>query len=416
MVDSRSSCRYLTGLALSVSLLGCQYIVGISDVEFSDDASAGIDSRPGTLGDGPVADDATAPADAIPVPADWWDTAYRHRTQLTVNVPSLQASMRDVPVLLITNAVRMPCIDDTEAAGLRVIDTEGNLLEHEVEHWAPGRASYLWIRIPTMEDATQIPLWLYYGGPSDGPQPDPTSVWNANYLAVWHLQENVMNGSEEGIHADASGNGNNGIQHRNGPAGDEWGAIGVAQDFDGNNDYIAVTLGNGLRDPHREMTIVARAFLRDNNNAFPHIVSAGGPTDAGRYRQLFWQRDNRGWAGHYLTDGDSPILASFTGDYNLWVNIGLVYDGSEVRMYLNGTQVDQAETTGTVQAVDTFFIGGSPNLDQGGNTRREFNGYIDELRISSEARSDDWLAVQNASLNDALITTGTTESLTVCTQ
>jgi len=89
-----------------------------------------------------------------------------------------------------------------------------------------------------------------------------------------------------------------------------------------------------------------------------------------------------------------------------WETVALAYDGSAVRLYRNGVEIGTDAATGDLDALTTsFFIGGNPILSP-----RDFDGYVDEVRIASVARPVDWLEAQHASLTDALITYGAVES------
>ena len=76
---------------------------------------------------------------------------------------------------------------------------------------------------------------------------------------------------------------------------------------------------------------------------------------------------------------------SFTPALNQWYNLTVTYDGSIMKMFLDGNLVQQTSTSSLI-ASNTFplTIGG-----QNGNWwNRNLNGKIDEVRISSIARYD----------------------------
>lgn len=408
-------------LALGLSAPGCDVILQIpDDVEFDDPDASLLQGDAGALdaspsGDAIVVTDAPVgtPIDA-PVGTPWWNADYLYRTRITVNVPSLQASLQEVPVLLILNSSRATHIAGTAETGVRVVDDNDNPLEHEIETWDSNGDSYLWVRVPTMTSATPVYLWVYYGGSGAGPQPTPDNVWTSNYVAVWHLQEDVVDGATDGVHNDSTSNGHNGIQRRNEPVVGN-GIIGRAQYFDGSDDYIDVAATGGLATGYAQMTILARAQVFSNaNNPFQHIVGAGGEDSVGRYRQLYWDRTTAGWTGRYRTDNSVQVLSG-QGNYSTWSVVASVYDGGQVRMYLDGQEIGTPENlTGNLAALEDFTIGANPTLDADDGSNRDFDGYIDELRISWQARSEDWLGVQSQSMNDALVSYGVTECLNAC--
>ncbi|QDV61661.1 cyclic 3',5'-adenosine monophosphate phosphodiesterase [Crateriforma conspicua] len=67
-----------------------------------------------------------------------------------------------------------------------------------------------------------------------------------------------------------------------------------------------------------------------------------------------------------------------------WTHIAGVFDGKEVRLYVNGKQVDSRPARGKRRANKLpLFLGADP--DAGGNPTRNFVGLLDEVRLSTGA-------------------------------
>jgi hypothetical protein len=75
-----------------------------------------------------------------------------------------------------------------------------------------------------------------------------------------------------------------------------------------------------------------------------------------------------------------PYAFASTPLANAWHSIAATYDGAASRIYVDGLLVDQAAGAFTPTTVGNFDIGGVP-FDA------FLNGYIDEIRISSVART-----------------------------
>ena len=85
--------------------------------------------------------------------------------------------------------------------------------------------------------------------------------------------------------------------------------------------------------------------------------------------------------GKYRTAGSSePII--HPGE---WQHIAGVYDGSEVRLYLNGDLIDAAPASGT-RRLNTLPLMIGADTDRRGNPMSHFPGQIDEVRLSTIAR------------------------------
>jgi hypothetical protein len=68
---------------------------------------------------------------------------------------------------------------------------------------------------------------------------------------------------------------------------------------------------------------------------------------------------------------------------NVWTHVALTYDGSQLRLYVNGVQVASKARAGAIQTPGSnpLWIGG--NVPYG----EYFRGVIDEVRVYSRALS-----------------------------
>jgi hypothetical protein len=91
------------------------------------------------------------------------------------------------------------------------------------------------------------------------------------------------------------------------------------------------------------------------------------------------------WINFYIYPSGENINCSFSPTLNQWYNLAVTYNGSIMKMFLDGNLIQEKAATGLI-ASNTFplTIGG-----QNGNFwNRNLNGKIDEVRISSVARYD----------------------------
>jgi hypothetical protein len=67
---------------------------------------------------------------------------------------------------------------------------------------------------------------------------------------------------------------------------------------------------------------------------------------------------------------------------NAWTHVALTYDGSALRLFVNGTQVATRSVGGTIQSsTNPLWIGGNQPYGE------YFTGLIDEVRVYSRALS-----------------------------
>ena len=91
------------------------------------------------------------------------------------------------------------------------------------------------------------------------------------------------------------------------------------------------------------------------------------------------------WIHFRIYPSAQNMMYEFSPTVNQWYNLAVTYDGSIMKMFLDGSLVQQTVGTNLIEA-NTFplTIGG-----QNGNFwNRNLNGQIDEIRISSIARYD----------------------------
>ncbi|ACY18244.1 DUF2341 domain-containing protein [Haliangium ochraceum] len=386
---------------------------GTPDAALADAAApdAMPDAAPDAMPDAQVID---APPDAQVYPDPWWDDAFSSRLRIDLPDPDISDFLVDVPVLVVLDPSNVAYSRlQAEGADLRFVTDDSVELAHEIEHWSPGGNSYVWVRLPSIPRDGDSRFWLYYDNPEAEDVQAPSTVWSSDYLAVWHLAEQVDQGGTVGVHHDATGNGNQGTQYRNGFVGDSTGAIGGAQSFDGQDSRISID-GAGVIDSDDTMTITVRASVQGEPNDSPHALAAGSAEDqdlAGIYWQVFWRQDNQGWAGRLRAQNPmgnpGPVNESGGLTRGDWQVITLVYNGSGFLLYVDGARIEYSSLFGTIDPFTSVLtLGDNPDIDY---AERDFEGFIDEVRISGAARSANWVHVQSLSLHQQLLDYGPRE-------
>jgi hypothetical protein len=399
----RSSYPVLTlGLAL---LLGCRFEPGTAD-------PVDGEGPDGATTDGAVTIIDAAPPDADPGPP-WWDDAFQARVRITMASPPTDVELSNVPVLVVLDATRVDYGRmRPDGADVRFVDDANNPLQYEIERWDPQGRSYLWVRVPVIPAGTATELWLYHDNPDAQAESNPPGVWSEGHLAVWHLAETATDEGTDTVHVDATGKGNAGTQNGNQGVGPETGAIGGAQDFDGIDDFIEIPQA-GLQETGSALTLLVRVNVDQDKSEFFSFGYALGSGSGGESQwQIIRSHDLEGW-GSIIEIGGTDVVsaADDSSDVDTWHLVGLVYDGTAVRFYLDGEQQGPDEgRTGNLDALTRpLYIGA--NRDE---SNSELDALIDEVRIENTARPAGWMRVQHASMNDALLAFGATECRDGC--
>jgi hypothetical protein len=263
----------------------------------------------------------------------------------------------------------------SNGADVRFTKTNGARRPHQIEQWdSAGRKAAVWVLADTVRGNTAIQVLRLHWGKADAPDSSKgTAVFSTanGYVGVWHM--NAATGNE----ADATANGNTAVAA--GGAGSGAGQIGSARSLS-RNGFQYFTVAN-----HASLNWTAPAFT------LSAWVNANDWEGSGRFFQKGQGTD--GNASQYgMRENSTNRLAlemnqvhySGSGSANVpvtgeWALIHARYNGSNRRVYLQGTQLYSADGTGDIIPVaDDLDIGRRPD-----NTNF-FNG----LRRRAELRAD----------------------------
>ena len=194
---------------------------------------------------------------------------------------------------------------------------------------------------------------------------------------------------EEGYGAtmvDASGKGNHGTTR--GTIRVAKGKFGQAASFDGIDDWITVNDSNTL-DLTTGMTLEAWVYptAAMTGTGWQTVVNKEQPSGFGAAYYLAANSDlNQPEAAVYTTDW-RKLYGGPAVSANQWTHLAATYDGSTLKLYVNGAQVSSQPQTGGIDVTNGVLrIGGSATWGE------FFKGYIDEVRIYNRALSASELA------------------------
>lgn len=202
--------------------------------------------------------------------------------------------------------------------------------------------------------------------------------------------DSVKNGlvacySFDGNANDLTGNGNNGVVNGAILTADRFGNQNSAYKFNGNGDFILVPDSPRLNPT----ALTVSVWINVSSSSIPmDIVSKDGESSE---RQYLLMSNGVGFRAHIgdangnfnYSDGQIPILAGN------WYHLVQTYDGTSLRMYVNG-QYESSATINiasggvTTSAQPVRIGGGAPNDD----LQLWFNGAIDDVRIYDRTLSE----------------------------
>ncbi len=258
-----------------------------------------------------------------------------------------------------------------------------NILNFEMEEYNPVTGQVIaWIRIPTLSHATNTVLYMFYGNSSiTASQQNPTGVWDANYMGVWHLPNDTTLSAN-----DSTINRNNGIVvGATATTGKIDGGLNNPYSTSGYIDLSSTSLATATPSVFSLETWVNLSGL----GAWPAIVdfNANNSSNWGLYVE--------GGSGVGMVVSNRMRWLIPSGSFNTgWNHIVATWDGQGPEMYLNGVE------TGSTWN-DNFYENNIASAAIGlGYSGERFNGLIDEVRVSTGiARSADWIATEYSNQN-----------------
>ena len=334
----------------------------------------------------------------------WWNTTFNKRINITFDNSASSENLTDFPVLVVLNSSRISYSDTLDdGADIRFLDSDDStILSHEIEIWNESGDSFVWVKVPLVENTTTDYIWMYYENSSivsDGQ--NVTGVWN-DYGLVYHFNK------DGGINDSTSNN--NDVTSIDGSPSLVSGEIGGAWDFNGAGDRTHTTTDSSILDNTTGQ--YTWEFFVNVKNIADYDVSWG----FGDWIPIprFYTRDNSWYLWVDLEDNDCtseniPLsyLNSTDGIFH-HVVIAIDSDSSSCKVYSDAVEIRE----------DTFVGGNilfnSADLCIGGACDgTDLNQEMDEFRIMvGDFYSTDRVVASNETFHDTFNTYGTEESST----
>ena len=335
-------------------------------------------------------------------PYGWYDGDWQFRKKITIDHTKVPSDQSGFPVLISIADVDLSAEAQHDSDDIIFTDSTGmTLLPHEIEIYTWNSGTLVaWVRIPTLSSVTDTVIYMYYGNSGAASLQDPTGVWSNGYAAVWHL------GEATGATRLDSTNNNNDLTQNNGPIAMAASKIGNGADFvRASAQYLWITdaAQTGL-DVTGPITLQAWAKVDETANAPYQIISKAKGSCVPASDPPYFLRLNSiavgfvrecfvatGACGTDPTDAQPGGNSITSGTWNYVVGI---YDGSFSRIYKNAVQTDSvAYSSGIFNSDGGLYVGSQVNSNY-------FDGLLDEARVSSTARSPDWLTTEYNNMNN----------------
>ncbi len=289
----------------------------------------------------------------------WWDEAWTHRQQITLDTQAagIAAEAVDVPVLLRLSTGNFDFLGiNLDGSDIRFVAEDGQtVLAHRIERLdATNELAFIWVKVPRLAagNATQH-IWLYHGNEA-ARAAAPAPLYDAAQWAVWPLSD----------------------------------TSGQPQDVSGSGNHVTA----GVSTPVPSGLIAGAARLAADGGLMAGAPSLGAAT---AFTFSAWVRPESA-NGELMTLGGLnlslaegvPVLAAGGNlarapaplPLNTWHHVALTHGATAAVLYINGQPVGSLSQAFVPAAAISVGAG--------------LLGMIDEVQIATVERSQSWLLAQ----------------------
>jgi len=317
--------------------------------------------------------------------AAWYNSSWNYRQKIIIDhnkVPNTDQT--DFPVLIkitdANNAIFTKAQDDGDDIRF-TSSNETTDLKFEVENFSKTTPELIaWVKIPTLSHTTDTTIYLYYGNASaEAPlAADQQAVWSNGYAGVWHMNQAASPALDSTSYA------HNGTQS-GGVTFGSVGIIGSATQYSGSSQFLS---GSGINLVSSPFTV--SAWITPTDFSVAHGWFGVGTVGIDKALHLKTMNSTSVRFGLYGDDLNITV-PNMTGQ--------TLYTAATLNSNLLQSYYQQGSFIGS-RTANSYFVGPT-NWVIGQNTINAdyFAGKIDEVRISSTARSADWIATEYANQN-----------------
>jgi hypothetical protein len=324
-------------------------------------------------------------------------STWLYRKSITISASMTSSDLTNFPVLISTTDSDLK--NNALTNGYDILFTNKSVdwtsgsttqkLDHEIEKYDSSTGKLVaWVRIPLLSSTSNTVIYMYYGNHlCTANRQNPTGVWDSNYIGVWHLNDAPSDG---GTHHDSTSR-NHALTFHDSNSNSNTNAVGIANgadDLNGDADYMD---GSHHSDfDLNSFTLECWVTLDDKSDYHSMInkeITDYSNRNFGLYSNTVMgvpivQFRNSGGTNETVTG--TTDLTSAGWHYVVGRN-----NGSYLALYVNGTSQGTPDAVASnPKTQNAALMIGRENSTV---TPRYWNGKIDEIRISNNARSAAWI-------------------------
>ncbi len=330
-----------------------------------------------------------------------------HKT-ITFNTTTSGAAVYSVnqinfPVLvrLISNGATSSNTPGFSANGLNDIRfSKSNYTQgfpYQIDYLSPTLdTAAIWVLVDTVyaNSASQT-MVMHYGNASAQSESNGNAVFDTGktgYRDVWHLGEagnNTAGGYKDATVHGANGTGTNMV----GGTSDTAGVIGKAQSFNGSTQFI--TMGYNTTGISGNVNRSIEGWIKGNTTTAGACAFGLAPNDGTTNAWFLISPLYSGNGDYDLSLQNHDYSVSTLSSDKAWHHFTATWNGTTASLYVDGGGKTASGAPGNLVTVDSFMVG------MRGYGSIYFQGVVDEVRLSSVARTAAWDSLSYANQNPA---------------
>ena len=321
----------------------------------------------------------------------WWDSDWDYYKALRTDSSQIPGDLTNFPLMVNCTNTTLIGMCQSNGEDIRFVN-DANTTEYyyEIEEWTASGFT-IWVNISALSGSGQN-INMYYGNAGASDNQSATNVWDTDYIAVYHMNSST---TTTGGCYDSTVNGNHANYSGNLPTNTQ----GSGQRFDGGNDYIVLpaacwldcTDGNNfgtVTGYYQPFSPISDSMLWNQQKGAVFVLNRASSTRKATTQGASWSLTST-----RSISGDDWVLhtsSMYTDDTTLFVN-GTLEDSSS----------SCAMPTDDYDGTATITVGVNSGLGD------DFRGNMSEFRMSSIARSDNYVTtVHNNIKNSSFLSFG----------
>lgn len=317
--------------------------------------------------------------------ASWYNSSWLYRKKITVDKTKVATttSLTSFPMLVSVTDPDLKIIasggkvGNSGATDIVFTSSDGTTkIDHEIEKYDSSTGQTVaWVEIPTLSGTADTIVYMYFGNAGASDQQNISGTWDSNFKGVWHL-----NDLTESTSASLDLTANN--------ASTITGKIGGAYDYTGGASDSCTSV-NAVPTTAVD-NITYEAWMKPDTVPAINIVLATGnePNGIG-----FGVGNGIGASGSEIQAGyfgvgwaNTDVLLKGASQ---WDHVVFTRESGLEKFYLNGSDTGWGGTSNTPNASANYLTIGC--FRNGANVIYEYDGIIDEVRVSNTVRSSGWI-------------------------